>query len=283
MKRTATKKNIEDFMTKNPNVKENINNVVNKYFLTDDLIIDCELPYENIIKDLVRNYELVSEDDILKYLMDKTVNKTCLCQIKIYKKYDYYISKLKDVCQEIYLDLCKDENAEIKLSDKIDINQDLANIIVKFVITHINNWSKNYNGVSPYSKVLDDNGTTILLGRFFKQFIFWDFGNIQFKKKYYSDEHFKPFNEMDFHCYGFNNNSDVLFTKQDHCFSHNTMKYDFEEGYIPDISQQCISTQAPIQQYTQQPVQKINAKNNNGCLGVIIVLISTIALCIYML
>lgn len=281
MKRQATKKNISEFMSKNSNVKNMIDKIINDYFLTDELIIDGTVPYENIIKDFVRNYEIVSEGDILKYLLDKTENKEKLYRINIAEKTEYYIRKLRIVTDKIFDELNNDTSGKtIKLSERIDMNSDMISAICKFVGDCFE--SDGFNAYEDcVERVYGKNMTHVLyMGKFIRKFIdqnhlIWEENGIHLGRP----NHVK----INFHCYGFNNNSDVLFTKQDHCFSHYAMKYDFEEGYIPDIPQQYMSPQIPMQQYVQHPVQNINTKNNSGCLGVIIALISTIALGICML
>lgn len=261
--RKATQKNVEDFNLKNPNIKEMIDKVINNYFMTDDLIIDKEgLPYDKIIKDFVRNYEIVSESDILKSLMDFTENKKYLRYLNIQNKNDYYISKLKTVCAEIITDLHNDNINEIKLSDRIELCDDLYKAIVNFVGNEIIAWQKRYTSIPKYAKVLDEN-RTILLGRFFRTFIYKDFGKVSYNKE--QQEIINNYNQtherFEAHCYAFAENSDVLFTKEEHDFSFSTMKYDFEDGYSEDLN----TSNQKSYTYTTNKKSK-----NTGCILLII-------------
>lgn len=180
------------------------------------------------------------------------------------------VNDLKHVCKDIYTELCNPNIDEIKLSDRIEWDDELSVDLGKFwqdKVKKENEWCAE-NGREPFSlkygRAWDPNKQTVMLGLLFKAFIFYDEGNLQFNVRHTRDPHFKY--GLKFHCYAFNNNTDVLFSKKKHDFSECTMKYDFEEGYIPDPPRQS----PPIQQYNYQATPTINQQKNNsagiGCL-----------------
>lgn len=251
--RKATKKNVDDFNTKNPNVKEIIDSIVHNKFMNDTLILDGEIPYEKVIKELVRNYDKVSENEVELSLNTISDNKNKLYRLNIYSKTEYYIQKLRNITNDIALQLNDaDTPTEIKLSDYIQISGEVEKAILNFVNERFS--SGNYNPYKDCTSEEDEH--TLVIGKFFRRFIdennlIWEENGIHYDRP----KHI----ELKFHCYGFNNNSDVLFTNVDHTFSEESMKYDFEEGYeIP------VSVSAPIKEENFLKQEK-SPSGNVGC------------------
>lgn len=258
--RKATKKNVDDFNTKNPNIKKIIDSVINDKFMNDDtLILDGEIPYDEIIKELVRNYDKVSKNEVELSLNTVSDNKNKLYRLNIYNKTEYYIQKLRDITNNIALQLNNaDTSTEIKLSNYIQINGEVEKAILNFVNEKFS--SGNYNPYRDCTSEEDEH--TLVIGKFFRRFIdennlIWEENGIHYSRP----KHI----ELKFHCYGFNNNSDVLFTNVDHKFSETSMKYDFEDGY--DIPIQ-------VQDYTED---QSNSSSNLGC-NLVLILITVICL-----
>lgn len=240
--RKATKKNVDDFNTKNPNVKEIIDSIIHNKFMNDTLILDGEIPYDKIILELVRNYEIADSEGIEKILNKITENRENLYKLNIYDKNYYHMRKLKKVVRSILEDIDNSsEPIEIKLSDRIEQTDDLVNAVCNFVKI---NFSYDYNMYDDCLVNTENDGEyRIQLGKFFRQFI--------------RENHFVE--PQHYHCYAFNNNSDVLFTNVDHTFSEESMKYDFEEGYeIP------ISIPAPVKEENFLKQEK-SPSDNVGC------------------
>lgn len=194
-------------------------------------------------------------------------------------------NELQHICRDLYTNMCNPEIDNIKLSDILG-DRELSREIGEFLEgkiakenEYLNNEGRPLNSL-PYGKCVDWNGQftgkagSVMLGRFFSLFIFgksWggDDGMGQFNVRHKRDPHFIP--NLKFHCYAFNNNSDVLFSKKTHKFSENCMKYDFEDGYheTPDTSQQHISPQPTISHSGQSKA------NNNaaGCVNTISIIV----------